>query len=334
MKSKIFCLLLQLVCFTVLAQTPDTKQMHETAKTFMRQGDYANAIVVLNRARQQDGQNLAVNKDLALSYYFQSNYKEALEIITPLLDRDDVDDQCFQIAGSIYKQLNRPDDCEKLYKKGLKKFPQSGALYNELGELLWSRQDYDAIKRWEEGIEKDPSYSKNYYNAAMYYYLTTDRIWSLLYGEIFVNMEPLSSRSPEIKEILAESYKKLFSVADQEQIYKSKNSFEKAFLKTMLNQTPIVSSGINVDALIMIRTRFILDWMNDSNKKYPFRLFEYHRQLLQEGLFEAYNQWLFGASQNLPQFQSWVSAHNEEYSQFTDFQKGRIFRVPLSQYYH
>ena len=39
----------------------------------MRQGDFPNATMVLNRALQLDPQNIAISKDLSLSYYFQKN---------------------------------------------------------------------------------------------------------------------------------------------------------------------------------------------------------------------------------------------------------------------
>lgn len=312
------------------AQTP--KELHETAKTFMRQGDHANAILVLNRALQQEPQNTAMSKDLALCYYFQRDNARAMETINPVLDRAEADDQCFQIAGMIYKQTDNKKDAEKMYKKGLKKFPESGPLYNELGELLWEQKNYEAIKQWEKGIETDPSYPKNYYNAAKYYYLTTDKIWSLIYGEIFINMEPLSSRAPEIKQLLMDGYKKLFSDANLELAYKDKNPFAKKFLKSMNAQTSVAASGINAETLSMIRTRFVLDWFSD-NESYPFKLFGYHQQLLKEGLFEAYNQWIFGSSQNLSAYQAWVNTHSEEYNAFLNFQKGRIFKVPAKEYY-
>lgn len=298
----------------------------------MRQSDHANAILVLNRALQQEPENTAMSKDLALCYYFQRDNAKAMETINPLLDRSEADDQCFQIAGMIYKQADIKKDAEKMYKKGLKKFPESGPLYNELGELLWEQKNSEAIKQWEKGIESDPSYPKNYYNAAKYYYLTTDIIWSLIYGEIFINMEPLSSKAPEIKQVLLEGYKKLFSDANLEAAYKDKNPFVKKFLKSMNAQTSVAASGINAETLSMIRTRFVLDWFND-NENYPFKLFGYQQQLLKEGLFEAYNQWVFGSSQNLSAYQAWVNTHTEEYNAFLNFQKGRIFKVPAKEYY-
>ena len=59
-----------------------------------------------------------------------------------------------------------------------------------------------------------------------------------------------------------------------------------------------------------------------------FRLFEQHELYLEEGLFTAYNQWIFGATQNLANYQSWTSTHAEEYAAFTKFQQGRLFKIP------
>lgn len=322
------------VSFNSSAQAPDAKQLHETAKTFMKQGDYPNATLVLNRALQLDPQNIAISKDLALNYYLQKDYNKALETIKPVLDRDDADDQCFQVAGNIYKSLGEDKECEKIYKKGIKKFPESGALYNDWGELLFAQRNVDAIKQWEKGIEQDPSFSRNYYNAAKFYFLTTDKVWSILYAEIFINMEPLGNKTPEIKEMLLESYKKLFADVNLEQGNKAKNDFTKAYLQSMNKQTSQASLGLNAESLTMIRTRFVLDWVNEFGSKYPYHLFNYQRQLLQEGMFEAYNQWLFGPVENLAAFQNWTNTHNTEYSTFNNFQKSRVFKMPEGQYYH
>jgi hypothetical protein len=324
-------LILLFAIVTTEAQT--AKELQETAQTFMRQGDHANAILVLNRALQLDPQNISMGKDLALSYYFQQENAKAMEIINPLLDRDEVDDQAFQIAGMIYKRADVPKDAEKMYKKGLKKFPESGPLYNELGELEWEQKNYDAIKQWEKGIETDPSYSKNYYNAAKYYFFTTNKVWSLIYGEIFVNMDPLNTKTPEIKKLLLDGYKKLFADASLEPDPKEKNNFVKSYLKSMNSQTAVASNGISAETLSMIRTRFILDWFGNENQP-PFRLFSYQQQLLREGLFEAYNQWLFGSAQNLSAYQLWLNNHADENNAFLNFQKNRIFKMPANEYYH
>lgn len=311
------------------AQT--AKELQETARSFMQQGDFSNATLVLTRAISLEPNNIDITKDLALTYYFQKDFSRALDQIKPVLDREDADDQCFQIAGNIYKYLDQPKESEKVYKKGLKKIPESSALYNDWGELQWAQKNYDAIKQWEKGIEVDPNYSKNYYNASKYYYLTTDKVWSILYGEIFVNMEPQNKATPEIKSILLEGYKKIFIDNDVNKEPKDAVSFTDAFLRTMRKQSLVASSGINPESLTMIRTRFILDWFKNYGDKYPSRLFEYQRQLLQEGMFDAYNQWLFGTVQNLAAYQNWITTHATEYNEFSKFQRSRIYKAVAGQ---
>ena len=327
-----FLLMLSLNAF---AQPEDPKKMHETARTFMRSGDFDNAILVLTRALEQDKNNLEMQKDLVMSFYLKRDYEKALAGVKSLVDREDADVVTFQIAGNVYKALEEPKECERVYKKGLKKFPRSGPLLSEYGELLWALKDFSAINYWEEGIRADPAYSGNYYNAANYYFYTKDKVWSLIYGEIFINMESLGERGAAMKQQLLQGYKeKLFSSADLlKGEEKNKSEFAKKFLETIGKQSSLVNSGINTEVLTMIRTRFILDWYAANAGRYPFRLFDFHKQLIAEGMFEAYNQWLFGPVENLAAYDNWTKTHAEEYNNFSSFQKSRIFRMPLGQYY-
>ncbi len=323
-----------MVCFQAMLFAQDVKKLHENARNFMHSGDYPNAILVLNRALAIQPGNLEIAKDLGLNYYYSKDYKKAVEVLKPLLDRDDADDQCFQITGDAFWAMEDAKESENVYRKGIKKLPNSGPLYNELGKVLWTKNDYSAIKQWEKGIENDPGFAGNYYNASKYYYFTTDKLWSLLYGEIFINIDPKSSYCAEIKNILLEGYKKLFADANLEKNNKDKNSFSIAFLKTMNKQSSVASSGINAETITMIRTRFILDWDAGYSVQFPFKLFELHRQYIQEGLFDAYNQWVFATAQNLPAYQNWITAHSQEYKALSRYLQNRIFKIPAGQYYH
>lgn len=322
------CLLVSLAAW---AQPETESSPYSKAKAFMQQQDYSNAVLVLQGCLQQDPNNLQYGKDLALCYFFQKDIKKAEQTIEPILDRSDADDQCYQIAGFIYKEKESLKDCERMYRKGIKRFPSSGALYNDLGELLWAQLDYSAIKYWLDGMEADPNYSRNYYNACRFYYLSADKIWSLIYGEIFVNMEPMGSNTAEIKGLLLEGYKKFYTAE------KSKIKFTSGFaarVNNVLNQQAgFAASGITPESLTIIRTRFILEWMNDGQKTYPHQLFVFQQQLLREGLFSAYNQWLFGPAYNLSAYQHWIENNKAEYEALIRFQKGRVFKMPPSQTY-
>lgn len=304
------------------------------AKKFIRQGDYNNAILVLNRALEWDRNNIELKKDLAFAYYLSRDYSKAINVIKPVTESDSADVQSFQILGMVYKAIEEKKEGERMYKTALKKFRESGALYNEYGEMLWSREEYtDATRQWQRGAQVDPSYPGNYYNLARFYYLSDDKVWGLIYGEIFINLESYSKRTPEIKSMLLDGYKKLFKDIDLFKGQDKKNDFVNAFLETMKAQSKVVEAGVTTDALTALRTRFILEWFNKYATKFPFKLFEYHRQLAKEGMFDAYNQWIFGAADNLQAFQLWCSNHGEEYSKLTSFQKGRVFKMPKGQFY-
>ena len=98
------------------------QQLRETAISFQRQSDFSNTIMVLAKALEMEPTNLTLLKDVAFTYYLAGDYKRAAERILPLTDREDADVQVFQIAGNIFKATEEYKQCDKVYKKGLKKF--------------------------------------------------------------------------------------------------------------------------------------------------------------------------------------------------------------------
>lgn len=330
MKKLVFALT---ICFSAYASLAQQQQQtpHDMAYNYMKSGDYSNAILVLNKAIEKDETNQQLLQDLALSYFYSKDYAKAKEQVVKLINRDDVDVVSYQIAGNVHKALEEVKDADKLYRKALKKFPNSGPLYSEYGELEWERKDPGAIRLWEKGIEVDPSYAGNYYNAARYYFYTKDKVWSVVYGEIFVNMEYLTDRATEVKKMLLSSYKeKLYNDIGDTDL---KSGFGKAVLETFNKQSALVKRGLSVETLTMIRTKFILDWFAKYGEKYPFKLFDYEQQLIREGMFEAYNQWLFGPVDNLSAFDQWTRTNAAAWQKFQNFQHNRVFKMPTGQFY-
>ena len=306
----------------------------KTAKAYIRQGDYNNAILVLNRALLVDPENIEYKKDLAFAYYLHRDFTKARDAIKPVVESGGADIQSYQILGMVLRATDETRDAERMYKAGLRKFPESGVLFNDYGELLWAKGDFgEAGKFWLRGIQRDRNYSGNYYNAARYYFLSQDKVWGLIYGEIFLNLESYSQRVPEIKGMLVEGYKKLFSETDLAKNQDTKNEFVRAYIDISKQHSYVINAGITPDALSALRTRFVLSWY-DKKADMPFRLFDYHRQLARMGMFDAYNQWIFGAASNLPAFQQWTATHSEEYTKFVNFQRSRVFKVPEEQQYN
>jgi tetratricopeptide (TPR) repeat protein len=327
-----------LILFSILylaAGAQDARELHETGMKFLSQGDYDNAILVLRLSNEKEPANITYAKDLAFAYFLKGDAPNAQTTIGKLVDKEGADDQVYLLAGNIYQLSRELKDAEKIYRRGLKKFEKSGALYSAYGELLWRQQDYSAIKQWEKGIENDPEYPGNYYHASRHYFLTKsaeDKIWSVFYGEVFVNLESFSTRTVEIKNVVLESYKRLLQEKSVASSLK-KGSFAEAFAQTSEKNTQSVALGVNAASLMALRTRFILEWYKNGTAPFACQLFDWHRQLLREGLFEAYHQWLFESVSNLAAFENWTQTHAAEYGQFTRFRQNKLFKIPAGQYY-
>lgn len=312
-----------------------TSKLRESAKSFANKGDYNNALLLLNRAIQIDPKDLDIIKDLAITQYMAGKIDDAENTIKPALEREDADVPVYQIAAMVYKEQEAIKDLEKLYKKGLKKFPESGPMHYEFGEyLLAKKENAEAIRIWEEGIELDPSYAGNYYHASkFYFYNRVNLALALIYSEIFINQESLTNRTVEIKSQLLETYKLFYTDASVRKNIASLAPFSAAVYEILEKQLPVAYNGITAETLTMIRTRFLLDWSQKNAALYPFKLFEQHQYLLREGMFEAYNQWLFGPVSNIVLYKQWTINNPQKVSEFTEYQQNWVFKMPPGQYY-
>ncbi len=331
---KIRVLSFLLVVFSVCAQAQNAEEIIKSAREFTMKGDFENTILVLKNGLEKYPNDAEIRQELAVAYYTTQRNPQALEALKPLLALDKPDETVFQIAGLIYRSSQLPREAEKNYKAGLKVYPKSGMLHNEYGQLMEIMEPGrgEGIKLWEKGIEADPGFAGNYYHSARFYSMMNNSVWALLYGEMFVNLDSYSNRTIEVKNMLFQFYKKIFAFGFTG--LNEKNSFEKAVSDYLFKQKPVAANGITPESLSAIRSRFILDWYHSAeSKKYPFRLFERHQQMLREGMFDAYNQWLFGGASNMAAFTNWTKAHTEEYQAFTKFQRQQLFVVNPGQYY-
>lgn len=321
--------------FFIQAQEPG-KKLQETAKTMLMEGDFENAVVILESALKQAPGNLGILKDLSYAYYLKRDFAKSIQVGKPLSERSDADEQVFQILGLSYKAIADYKEGIKLYKTALKKFPNSTIIYNEFGELLaMDNTPNEAIEQWEKGIQADPNFSGNYYNACIYYTKTGNWIRMALYGEIFVNLESFTERTTEVKKALLNAWQKLLlpTVIGQ-QLKAGISSFEKNILQILEKQVTITpTGGFQANNSTSVRSRFILEWFKTQASDFPFRLFEQQQYFIREGLFEAYNQWLFGEPVNADAYKVWKDTNSKASEAYSDYQKTRLFKLPANQYY-
>ncbi|MHB1921434.1 MAG: tetratricopeptide repeat protein [Chitinophagaceae bacterium] len=330
--------------------SPESAELFSTAQKFLNSGDYSNAIIVLNQAIQADPENLSYRQELALTYYLRQDFGRAFQIIRPLVNNQEANSETFQIAGNIDQARQDFNGAEKIYTLGLKKFPGSGALYDAQGQLFFREEKYEkGLKVWLKGIQADPNFSGNYYHAAKTYYEGKNNFWPLIYGEIFINLEPFSTRTFEIKGLLLNAYKNLFdhpdawmgglpSMSGQVEIrgrsMPSDLDFRMAFLQTLAGEAVVITQGITPATLIMLRTRFLLNWYSKFGNEFPFNLFDYQREMLRQGLFEEYNQWLFGPVANLGAYKTWLTNHNGDHQKFLQWFGEHPLTLKEDQFYN
>lgn len=326
---------------TSVELSQEVRELYQNAKSYLQKGDYANSIMVYNQAVNMAPESLLLRRELAFAYYIQGDLLKAELMILPLIKSEDADEETFKLAGKILSTKKKMSEAEEAINKGLKKFPNSGMLYEEKGHLYTMEKKYkSASKAWESGIEKDPTYHLNYYNLAKVYSFTKNYLWAILYGETFVNMESFSAKSQETKKIVFESYKYLMAELNNQALdgkvgkYDNPKDFTSACLSVFDGLRNVVTGGINTENLTMLRTRFLLEWNKKYALQYPFELIDYQQRLLSNNMFDTYNQWLFGNNDNSVAYKNWTQKFSTQMNQFDSQIRNNKLIPKRNQYYN
>lgn len=326
--------ILLMAALSASAQEQTSGLLQQTGRTLLQKGDFDNAVITLDRARQQDPTNVEILRDLCYANFLKRDFAKAIETGKELVENPKVDAQGFQLLGLSYKAIASYKECGKLYRTGLRKFPASGVLYNEYGELFAMENELDeAITQWEKGIESDASYSGNYYNAALYHAKNSNWIRAAIYGEIFLNLESYTKRTQDVKNQLLTAWRNMLTQSTMQQLRSAKttSAFERSVLDVLAKVAATTKGSGSIDDLTNIRTKFIEEWMVANAKNYPYQLFNHEQYLIKHNTFAAYNNWLFSA--NAEAYQAWQKDHAKEAEEYTAFQQSRVFKLPAGEYY-
>jgi len=302
----------------------------------MDDGKIDESIELLKEAQKLDPNRIDYPYELALAHYLKKDYTESIKILEKIASRKDVTERLFQLLGNSYDMMGKSDKAFKVYDAGLKKFPQSGMMYLEKGNVYWAKQEYDkALPYYEEGIEVDPKFPSNYYRATKIYCNSTEEVWGMIYGEIFMNLERNSNRTAEISKLLYDTYKSeikitsdtSFSVSFSQNISisaidlkkdpsKMKLPFGIGVYEPTLMFSILGEKTINMETLNSIRSTFIDNYFkNGYDKTYPNVLFNYQKQIKEAGHIESYNHWLLMKG-NEDEFDEWYSENKEKWDNF------------------
>ncbi len=320
---------------------PEVEQLYRSAQASLAAGAYKQAIASYQQALIAAPGQMVVRRDLAQAFLLSGSPLRAQAILDPLIDNGEADASTYAIAATAQTALREDKKARKLLDKGIEKYPNSGFLYHEKGKYYENTGDmWSALKQWTAGIGVDPAYHLNYYEAARGYMQTTTPVWAIIYGEIFINLERPTPRSAETRKLLLSAYKRFYATPDVfggQAAMKSLppvHTFEDAVTQTLMKLSPVLADGVTTENLTMLRTRFSMDWTNNFADKYPFTLFRMFDELLREGHFDAYNQWVFGRVENGSQYEAWLKFHPEAMPEYEAFYRKRPLLPTASDAYN
>ena len=318
-------------------QTDKQKALEKGEKAIKLEdeGKFDEAIKLLEAAQKLDPEYISYPYELAYSYYSKKEYETAIKYLENIINHPKVDDQVFQLLGNAYDNLGKTSKALEAYDMGLKRFPNSGKLHLEKGNIYWDKKEYDkALLFYEQGINVDPTFPSNYYRAAKIYCSSTEEVWGMIYGEIFMNLERNSDRTAEISKLLFDTYKSeikftgensfsvsfsknsTINVSDLTDASKMRLPFGVGVYEPTLMISMLTAKSIDINSLDKIRSSFIDNYfMKGNDKTYPNILFSYQKQVKEAGHIEAYNHWILMKGDE-DGFDKWLSANKEKWDSF------------------
>lgn len=321
------------------------------AITIMDEGQYEESIALLRKAKKLNPDESDYTYEIAYAYCIQKKYKEAIKEIKTIISNEDTNDQYYQLLGNCYDYIGKSEKALTTYKQGLEKFPNSGRLYLEQGVVEYTRENYnEAINYWETGVETEPTYSSNYYWLGKIFSYTDERIWSVLYAEMFINLERNTARTKEMSKILYEAYKESVYISSDtsEGVDFSKVMildetegftipFQMSYGMVMSMSLPILSikkdHNISIGLLNNLRQSFISNWYEmEFDKDYSNLLFDFQRQLKAMGYIEAYNYWLMMTGDE-DEFGIWYETNESQFNDFVDWFNENPITVNKENYF-
>lgn len=328
-------LLVVISIFSFLSKKSPTDQAQQYAKeaqAMYAEAKYGAGIILLEKANKLDSMNIDYLCEIASGYINVREYANAEIILKRLQYRREVSDKVYQLLGRLYKIQGKVEKSEDFLAKGLRFFPNSGRLYLEIGVLRYSQKQIpEAIYNWKKGTEVEPGSSSNYYWLSRHYAETDEKIWAVLYGEMFMLLEQNTFRSIEMSHILFEVYKTSFEESEDNPLaskFMSDKyselidplSFASRFKQTMIMARRVTDLGVADHEVFYgisdIRYDFIEYWYDQRlPESYPFVVFKIINESYEMNFWDAYHAWLL-LRWNEKEFKTWQKNNKKMYESF------------------
>ncbi|MDR1848344.1 MAG: tetratricopeptide repeat protein [Bacteroidales bacterium] len=327
--NRYFILIMALVlCNSVLAQddTAQDNRFNSIAK-MVDNGEYVFARTEIKKALNDGADLFKYSYELAWCDYQLQDYKDALNVLLPLMKEEKATADFYQLLGNTYDEMGESGKAVNTYNEGLNRYPNAGCLYLELGNVAYKQQNFrDALFYYEKGIEIEPTFASNYYRAAQIYLSSTEEVWAVMFGEIFMNLERNTERSKVLSKQLFEIFRNEITLNRTEievdfynptiiysDSYERHNLFPQYYKDAMLKACK-GEKYLDLASLARIRKKFITELFR-TTPDFHNVIFDYHKTLIDNGFFDAYNYWLFGCG-SPDESNKWIKEHKKLFDNF------------------
>lgn len=321
------------------------KQLAEKGANKIRFEEYKDGIKLYKKALKIDKGNTDYIYNISYAYYKLGNAKKAWKLIDPVLHENQDMKDYHAFLSNLYESLGKEYHIKphEIKVKG----PSNAKEYANEAMKLISTDPAKARLYFDHAIDMDPEKAEYYYQAAKLYANTVERIWTLIYGEIFVNLEKNTARTVEIKKLMFDSWKKSLTINSATDIHvdvtqeeasygmekfdsdKFVVSFAQSYETTLEIGLYRLSDGLSLTNMYFYYRDFVNYWFRKKELEFPCFIFDWEKTISESNHLEAYIFWLFKDS--FPaEYNDWIKIFNKQMASFESWLENN--QMNISEY--
>ena len=200
------------------------------------------------------------------------------------------------------------------------------------GDKKFEAGQYQQALYWyEKCIDNNPSADSGYYGASQVFFLSTETVWALMYGELFMILSDNDSLQMKVSRQLFDAYfaglslnggkaaanynSNIIAYSDS---FERRNNFPSVF-DSLMSKSAYGLRFLDIENLTSVRSKF-LSLLKANNKDFYNPLFEYWDKVKTADHWQAYNYWLFAYGNN-KQAAQWITANKDKWNGFMNWKK-------------
>jgi len=188
----------------------------------------------------------------------------------------------------------------------------------------------------EQDALKDYSHAENYERLATAFGGSTEKVWAVIYGEVFCNLSSDADRRSAIGSLVYQAYEKSLSsnggklsvnLTENAQAAPGQAPFESQFeIAFLMAAAPLGNNlmPLSVQKLSQIRKNQLS--LLSQKKLSSNELMRWQQTIIAAGHFDAYNYWLFQGARP-DEFNQWAKEHQAQYQAWLDWLAKNKFMV-------